>query len=103
MFRRSSLPRPKISLIVDIYTVGNSSKPVLPAIVFHELEELVFAMETALGIIFPVVSILKLAGVYDRQSNSLLFRKGNGVGQLGACQAGRIGDHRAHLPFQNFV
>lgn len=91
------LPRPKISLIVKIHTIGDRFESSRRPHLFHDLKEFVFALKATLAIIANIIGAIEFRCLDDLNRKTLLFGESNRIHQLSASQARRIGDDRQHL------
>ena len=97
MLPRGGLPRPEITLVVEVDAVSDGVKAALPGEIMHHLEQLILAVKAALPVVLNILRALHLGGVNDFKRNALLPGKGCGVLKLGAGQAGRIRDDGEHV------
>src|SRR5579864_7695917 len=54
-------------------------------------------MEAARGVVAGVFGAIEFGGGNDFEGNVLLVSEGDRVGELGAREAGRVGDHGKHV------
>src|SRR5215472_17177112 len=91
------LARPEITLIVEIYAVGNRVEGALNANSFDDAEKLVLTLETALPVIADIFLAIELRGSNHLNRNVPLFGKRQRIRELRARQAGGVGNHRQHV------
>src|SRR5437867_9163249 len=103
MLCRRSLARAKISLIIYIYAVRNRAKVVRQTEILHHGEQFIFAMKTARSIVADVSRTIKFRGDDYLKRDSPFAGESDGVRQMAARKAGRIGDHRQHIVTQNLI
>jgi hypothetical protein len=73
------------------------------ALGFHLGEELVFAVEAALGVVAAVVGLVELGGLEDVGGDAVFGGEGEGGGELGAGQRGGVGDDGEHAVAEGAV
>src|SRR5207237_9201495 len=103
MLRCRSLARAKISLIIHIYAVRNRVKIMRQTEILHYGEQFIFAMKTARGIVAGVLRTIEFGSGDDLKWNSLFAGESDGVCQMAAREAGRVGDRRQHICTQNLI
>ena len=87
----------EVALIVKVHAVSDGVEAACGAEFFHHRKKLVFALKAALAIVARIFGAVEFGGGDDFDRNALLVGKGNGIVQLSASQAGRVGDHRQHV------
>src|SRR5437899_4780643 len=91
------LSGPKIALVVGVDAVGDGFKSAGLAVALEDSEQFVLAVETAHGIVADVGWIFQFLRFHNLDRNFALARKGERVFEMGAREAGGIGDYGAHL------
>ena len=66
-------------------------------------EELVFAVEAALGVVALVVGVFELVGLEDLEGDVVFGGEGEGGGQFGAGERGGVGYDRQHFFAEGLV
>ena len=69
----------------------------------HLREELVFAVEAAVGVVALVIGIFELVGLEDLRGDVVRGGEGEGGGEFGPGEGGGIGDDRSHLFAEHLV
>lgn len=82
--RSGLLAGAELAAVVEVHAVGNVGETGLLAAGFHAGEELVFAVETALGVVALVVGVVEFGGEESFGGDAVLGGEGEGGGQLGA-------------------
>ena len=82
--RSGLLAGAELAAVVEVHAVGNVGETGLLAAGFHAGEELVLAVETALGVVALVVGVVEFGGEEGFGGNVVLGGEGEGGGQLGA-------------------
>ena len=80
-----------------------ASKPRAARRVFHHRKKFIFALKAALAIVAHIFRTVEFRSGDHFQRNALFVGEGDGVGQMGAGQAGRIGDDRQHVGSESAV
>jgi len=101
--RGRRLSRPEIALIVQVHAIGDAVEPAGAAKLFHHVKKLVLAVKTPRPVIADIFRPVHFRGVDDFQRNRALPGEREGVSQLSAGQAWRIGDHRKHVVAQSLM
>src|SRR5579864_1937824 len=99
----SLLPGTKVALVVNVHAVGNDVEAASYAQFFHHGEKLVFTLKAALAVIAGIFGAVEFGGGDDFERNRLLVGKGDGIVQVRASEAGRVGNHREHVCAQSAV
>src|SRR5579864_8929188 len=93
----SLLSGTEVSLVVNVHAVGNYVEAASYAQFLHHGEKLVFTLKAALAVIAGIFGAVEFGGGNDFERNRLLVGKGDGIVQVRASEAGRIGDYRQHV------
>jgi hypothetical protein len=99
----SLLTRTKLGAVVEVHAICNVSETARGALDFHLGEELVFAVEAALGVVALVVRAVKLVGVKDVDGDVAVGRKGEGSGKFGAREGRGVGNDGLHVVAESKV
>ncbi len=97
MLRGGLLAGAEVALIILVHAVGDGVESAGGAEIFHDGEELVFAMEAALAVIAGIFGAVEFCGRDDFEGNPMFVGEGDGVGEMGAGQAGGVGDYCEHI------
>src|SRR5438552_14058496 len=97
------LARAKVSLVVQIYAVGDGIEAPASAEFLHYGEQLILAVETAGRVIANIFRPVQFIGDDDFERDSVFAGESGGVSQLGASQARRIGNDSQHIVAQDFM
>jgi len=87
----------ELGAVVEVHAIGDVGEVAGGAEVLHLLEELVFAMEAALGVVALVVGVFELVGVEDLDWDVMVGGEGEGGGEFGAGERGGVGDDGLHV------
>ena len=93
----------EVSTVVEVHAVGDVSEAALGAEVLHLGEELVFAVEAALGVVALVVGVFELGGLEDVGGDGVLGCEGEGGGEFGAGEGWGVGDDGEHFVAEGLV
>ena len=85
-----------IPCIVGIHAIGNVAETQFRAQRFHRREEFVLAVKAAVGVVALVLGPVQFFGLHYMQRHAQRARKGAGLIQIAAGQAGRVGQHCEH-------
>ena len=103
MHRSGLLAGAEVTAVVEVHAVGNVRETSLLATGFHAGEELVFAVETALGVVALVVGVVEFGGEKGFGGDAVLGGEGEGGGELGAGEGRGVCDDREHARAQREV
>src|ERR1700757_3063781 len=91
------LPWAEVSLVINVYTIGNCVEALRGAQVFHDGEQFVFALKTTLPVVAGILRTLEFRGGNNLEGDSLLLGEGDGIRQMSPREAGRISDDCQHI------
>src|ERR1700722_15306590 len=94
---RRLLSGTEVALVVLIDAVSNRVETTRGAEFLHHIEEFVFAVEATLAVVAGILGTVEFRSRDDLDGDSLLAGESDGVTELGAGQAGRVGDNPEHL------
>src|ERR1051326_3683111 len=93
----SLLPRPKVTLIVNVHAISNGVKSAGGAELFHYRKQFVLALKATLPVVASIFGTIEPGCGNYLDRNSLLVGERECVGKVGSSQAGRVGDHGEHV------
>jgi hypothetical protein len=87
----------EVAFVVEIHAIRDGVEAARGAESFHDGEEFVFAVEAALAVVAGIFWAVEFGGRDDFEGDSVFSGKGDGVGEMGAGQAGGVGDYCQHV------
>src|ERR1700710_1420693 len=103
MLCRGLLAGAEFAAVVEVHAVGYVGEAGCGAGLFHLGEELVFAVEAAVGVVALVVGAFELVGLEDLRGDVVLGGEGEGGGEFGAGEGGGVGDDGLHFFAEGLV
>ena len=97
MLRGGLLAGAEVALVVLVHTVSDSVESAGGAEIFHHGEEFIFAMEAALAVVAGIFRAVEFRCRDDFEGYPVLVGEGDGVGEMSASKAGRVGDYSEHI------
>ena len=97
VLRGGLLAGAELGPVVEVHAVGDVGEVAGGPGLLHLLEELVFAVEAAMGVVALVVGIFKLVGAEDLDGDVVVGGEGEGGGEFGAGERGGVGDDGLHV------
>ncbi len=88
VLRGGLLAGAELGAVVEVHAVGDVSEAAGCAALLHLGEELVFAVEAAVGVVALVVGVVELVGVEDLDGDVVVGGEGEGGGEFGAGEGG---------------
>ncbi len=101
MLLGGALAGPEVARIVGIHSVGDVGEAELRAERSHDGEQLIFAVEAAVGVVALVFGAIEFAGCDDAQGHAEGRGEGLRLLEIAAREAGRIGEHGEHAVAQD--
>jgi len=93
----------EVAAVVEVHPVGDVGEVSGGTLGFHLGEELVFAVEAALGVVALVVGVFKFVRMKDVEGDGVVGGEGEGGGEFGAGEGGGVGDDGEHLFAEGLV
>jgi hypothetical protein len=93
----------ELGAVVEVHAVGDVGEVTGDSGLLHLLEELVFAVEAAVGVVALVVGVFELVGAENLDGDVVIGDEGEGSGEFGAREGGGVGDDGLHVVAEGLV